>query len=110
MIPQLAGDGQFIVLTHIGPAFSSTSKSYESNGSIIESGSHKLQEILTQNYEKILLNIHGHTHNAEGVFSYGSKLTKVINPGSALYGKYAEITLKYTENSWSIFEINLKQV
>ena len=89
--------GNILVLTHVGPFTSNTSNQYENK--IIYSGSPALNEFLIKYENKIITNIHGHTHNAQGLGKVHN--IKVCNPGALLLMKFGFLNLvKNIENDY----------
>jgi Icc-related predicted phosphoesterase len=82
---------KFILLTHIGPFYSNTTKSYPKDGKCVYMGSIKLQDFLNQNPD-VFMNIHGHSHDALGRQSFSH--FNVINPGSLQNGNFGVLKLK----------------
>ena len=72
--------GNVIVLTHVGPFTSNTSNQFEEK--IIYSGSPALNDFLLKYENKIIGNVHGHTHDAQGLGKVHT--IKVCNPGTLL--------------------------
>ena len=100
---------QIILLSHSGPIWSDTSNSFN-QGKVKYCGSQNLQKIINMNYNKILLNIHGHTHKSIGLMSLFN--TKIVNPGSLRKGKFGEIIIRKNENinQWEVKSIQLKNI
>jgi Icc-related predicted phosphoesterase len=90
----------FILLTHCGPFYSSTSVQ-ESKGRCVYMGSIKLNEFLKQNRD-IFINIHGHTHQGIGINNFDR--LSVINPGSLSIGNFA--VMKVKRNFYDKWEIS----
>jgi len=104
-------DNSLILLTHIGPAWISTTskncKPYNDNERI-QSGSEAAYELMKsykyQEINKPLLWIHGHTHAGKGMTDFGS--IPILNPGGLCYGQFSILSLKYTDdNKWKIENI-----
>ena len=95
---------QVILLTHMGPFYSQTSVVVD-EGNYVYQGSKYLDEFIKKN-DNILLNIHGHSHNGEGISKVGN--TSVINPGTLLNGKFATIRIKRNFNNvWKIEKVEM---
>ena len=89
--------GSVILLTHVGPFTSNTANQYENK--IIYSGSPALNEFLIKYENKILVNVHGHTHDAQGMGKVHT--VKVCNPGALLYMRFGLLNLvKNAENDY----------
>ena len=89
--------GSVILLTHVGPFTSNTANQYEKR--IIYSGSPALNEFLIKYENKILVNVHGHTHDAQGMGKVHT--VKVCNPGALLYMRFGLLNLvKNAENDY----------
>ena len=90
--------GSVILLTHVGPFTSNTANQYEKR--IIYSGSPALNEFLIKYENKILVNVHGHTHDAQGMGKVHT--VKVCNPGALLYMRFGLLNLvKNAENDYN---------
>ena len=100
---------QIILLSHSGPIWSDTSNTF-TQGRVKYCGSQNLQNIINLNSNKILLNIHGHTHKSIGLmnlFNY-----KIVNPGALRKGNFGEIILRINKsiNKWEVKSIQLKKI
>ncbi len=85
-------EGQYILLSHIGPyECHTTVDSVAEEGKQIFMGSRKVQSLLTEK-DRIVVNIHGHTHNSPGEAQVSN--TQVFNPGAVKNGNYATMTLE----------------
>lgn len=92
---------KFILLTHNGPFFCQSSV-MEHKEKCVYMGSLGLSKFLKRKNEDILLNIHGHTHSSQGLYSVGN--VKVINPGALTIGKFSLIELKRDCNDdWYLY-------
>jgi Icc-related predicted phosphoesterase len=95
---------KYILLTHCGPFYSSTSI-MENKNKCVYMGSQNLQEFLKNNSD-IFLNIHGHTHKGHGRNNMAH--VSVINPGSLSEGNFAVLKLKRNFiDEWTIAETDL---
>jgi len=103
--PQICAKGQYIALTHFGPKSSSTTSYVTQDGTVIESGSEGLYQMLMSKQE-VFLNLHGHTHHAFGLCSLRDETLTVVNPGTASIGRYAKITLKKLIDVWKVDSVN----
>jgi len=114
----LKQEQQILLMTHVGPSASGTvnvrrlyreeddraedSKPYF----VIQSGSSTIQSHVDSDelQERVVLNVHGHTHDCKGSSMLGN--IPVLNAGSLREGNWAVITLKQdqqsTQNSWSV--------
>ena len=81
--------GNVIVLTHVGPFTSNTANQYENK--IIYSGSPALNDFLIKYENKIIANVHGHTHDAQGMGKVHN--VKIFNPGALLYMRFGLLNL-----------------
>jgi len=99
-----------IILTHVGPAWLSTSskngKPYNENERI-QGGSESSYELMStpkyQNENRPLLWIHGHTHSGKGLTDFGT--IPVLNPGALCYGQFSVLDLKLKNDKWVIENI-----
>ena len=70
-------------------------------------GSKHIKDLILDNKEKIVCNIHGHSHDGsfiQNVWKPKDPLP-IINPGSLHQGEFGEITLKRTlQGKWKVFE------
>lgn len=82
-------EGNCLLLTHVGPFTSSTSNQFEEK--IIYSGSPALNEFLINHENKIIANLHGHTHEAQGFSKVHS--VKVCNPGALFLKRFGILNL-----------------
>ena len=100
---------QIILLSHSGPIWSDTSNTF-TQGRVKYCGSQNLQNIINLNSNKILLNIHGHTHKSIGLMSCLN--SKIVNPGALMKGKFGEIILRKNKNlsQWEVKSIQLKKI
>ena len=81
--------GNVLVLTHVGPFTSNTANQYEEK--IIYSGSPSLNEFLLKYENKIIANVHGHTHDAQGLGKIHG--IKVCNPGAIMKRRFGLLNL-----------------
>ena len=96
-----APDTNLIVLTHVGPA--NTSTGITPSG--IYSGSKGIEEFLNKYNKQAVCAIHGHSHDCQGMVRKYDADCMIINPGPAAFGKFAEICLeKTTEGRWKLTE------
>jgi Icc-related predicted phosphoesterase len=108
-----------LLMTHVGPVESDTTKVREKVADednkyrMIMSGSTitqtQLERSIVQN--KVILNVHGHTHDATGhAMLYN---IPVVNPGPLKYGHYTIVSLKRKDsqqsNSWYAHNIEFHQ-
>lgn len=56
---------------------------------------------------RVLLNVHGHTHDASGVARIGR--CTVLNPGALQEGRYATLVLERLGGRWNIVKIELNR-
>ena len=98
---------QVIVMTHEGPFGSATAKNqyFEQNVTTYWGGSPRLRDLLQENKNRIVCNIHGHTHDGAFTVNIGSpdRPLTVINPGSLVQSEFGELTLKLnTHGKWEV--------
>ena len=93
--------GKVLVLSHNGPFTSNTANQFEEK--IIYSGSPSLNEFLIKYENKILANIHGHTHDAQGMGKVHN--VKVFNPGALLFKRFGLLSLVKNIESNYIWKI-----
>jgi Icc-related predicted phosphoesterase len=95
---------KYILLTHNGPFYSSTSLQIN-KGKIAYMGSKELGDFLNNN-DNIMLNIHGHTHDGKGYVNYNTY--SIINPGSLKNGDFAILKLKRNfADEWIISKVEM---
>jgi Icc-related predicted phosphoesterase len=100
---------KFILLTHHGPYYSSTANMQFKN-MWVYMGSKTLQEFLKKNNKEILMNIHGHSHGAQGMHKDLNRIP-VVNPGPLVEGKFAVLKLKRDFNDeWIMTKIEFNQL
>lgn len=95
--------GNVLLLSHIGPFTSNTANQYEEK--IIYSGSPSLNEFLLNHENKILVNVHGHTHDAQGLGKIHG--ITVCNPGAVLKRRFG--ILKLVKNSESCYKWKIEK-
>lgn len=102
---------QVIIMTHEGPFGSSTTlnKQFYNNETCYHAGSPALKQLILQNQQRVLCNIHGHTHDGASIQNMWkpSEPLNIINPGALSQGEFSEMTIKYVvgENRWKISEV-----
>ena len=109
-------DAQYILLTHIGPTHSSTVVDWRHNdiNKRIESGSITITKLLlnSNTQDKIICNIHGHTHLGVGLSWIGD--TPIINPGSLKDSnegnKFGILKIKRNANGYKVDETHFKTI
>jgi len=95
---------QVILLTHLGPFYSQTTINQEFN-KYIYMGSKYLDNFIKKS-DNILLDLHGHTHDGEGMTTVGK--VKVINPGTFLKGNFSIVKLKRNyNNEWKLEKLEI---
>ena len=106
---------QFILMTHEGPAECSTAinryfdygPEYKNSGKTYFCGNNSLRELLIDNQQNIVCNIHGHAHHGsfiQNIYKPCQPLP-VINPGALKLGEFGEMTLgKTITGKWKVFE------
>jgi Icc-related predicted phosphoesterase len=68
-------------------------------------GSKQLNKFISNN-DKVFLNIHGHTHDGDGLSKLGK--TNIFNPGSLTKGNFGIIKLKKDyKNIWKCEKIEI---
>ena len=69
-----------------------------------------MTKLILDNHEKILCNIHGHTHDGAFMQNMWKPFDPLyaINPGALDQGDFCELVLTYKvgENKWKITEAN----
>ena len=104
ILPQY--NSKVILLTHNGPFTSHTANAiYE--GRTVYSGSMEMDKFLVNNVNKIIANIHGHTHKGKGMAKVFT--TDIINVGNTAKGHYEKITIKKDQSTrfeWRITKID----
>ena len=81
--------GNFLFLSHVGPFTSNTANAYE-NG-LVYSGSKSLNDFLIKYEDKIVANVHGHTHDAQGMGKVHK--IRVCNPGALCSKRFGFLNL-----------------
>ena len=95
-------NASFLLVTHQGPFFSSTTLMVKDN-KYIYSGTKFLWKFLFSGKENIVLNVHGHSHDALGRISLG--VNYIVNPGSVNEGRLATIKIVETyTGKWQVGE------
>jgi Icc-related predicted phosphoesterase len=103
----LSPDYDYILLTHIGPINSSTAIMNQLNANPVYSGSQYLADALFKYQDRIVCNIHGHTHTCDGKQKFTSKTMEVINPGAMKLGYFATMQLvKKANGHWRLNDVN----
>lgn len=93
----------YVLLTHVGPWNSSTAIYNKKVGNPIYSGSQSLGDALIKYQDKIICNIHGHTHTCDGKEKYTYKLMEIINPGAMKLGYFASVQLiRKSDGHWRL--------
>ena len=99
-------------MTHEGPAGSPTAQNaYFTAGTppkikTYHCGGPKLTELLTANPERVVCDIHGHSHDGAFIQNLGKprEVLPVINPGSLGQGEFAEICISKVNGKWKVTE------
>lgn len=91
-------NGNVLFLSHVGPFTSGTSNQFEDK--LIYSGSPALNEFLIKYENKIIGNVHGHTHDAQGLGKVHN--IKICNPGSLKFMRFGLLNLvKNVESNYN---------
>jgi Icc-related predicted phosphoesterase len=114
----LSSESSVLLVTHVGPHQSDTVKVRRRNSEptekpyyIIYSGSATVQKQLerTELQDKVVLNVHGHTHDSKG--STMLDQIPVVNAGSLKEGNWGIVTLarrdESVSNSWFVKGVQL---
>lgn len=88
-------------MTHIGPHTSSTT--IDRQHRLYYTGSKTFDGYLQEHHEKIVLWVHGHTHEGKGMCRVEG--VKVVNPGPMQYGDFAVVALKKAKGLWGVAEV-----
>ena len=103
---------QVLLLTHCGPAevSSTTAVLYQDNKTPIESGSSNLRRLLetVEMQEKVVVNLHGHTHMSSGMVRVGK--VSVVNPGALVEDRYAVMELSKKNDLWQLESCTFKHI
>lgn len=94
-------------MTHDGPCTSATAidKYTRMTEGTIHFGSQHLFEYLKENQGKVVVNVHGHAHDAAPMDKINN--VRVVNPGSLRDGEFAELTLKENaDGTWRVAQYN----
>ncbi|XP_064405330.1 uncharacterized protein LOC135350462 isoform X2 [Halichondria panicea] len=101
-----------IFMTHSGPEHCSTTISHVDPRSPIICGSQSLYTALCKEelQHHVILNVHGHTHEASGQVTIGN--TTVINPGALMDGNFGLYTLQQTNKipGWRLSSVSLHKL
>lgn len=90
--------GNVLVLSHVGPFTSNTANAYEDG--LIYSGSQSLNDFLLKYENKIIGNVHGHTHDGQGMGKVHK--IKICNPGAILFKRFGALYLvKNAESNYN---------
>ncbi|KAL0217332.1 hypothetical protein RCL1_007913 [Eukaryota sp. TZLM3-RCL] len=100
-ITQIIGESsdKYILLTHTGPHGIKTTYHHNTNKGHVFMGSQSLEKVLKERDQSFLINIHGHTHDGQGLVDLGG--VPVLNPGAAVDGHVAILNLKKNDE-WEI--------
>ena len=102
------GNSQLIFLTHIGPLFTTTN-AMEEEGEYLYLGSKSIGEIF-KNEDNCFINIHGHSHLAEG-FVTNRPNKHVFNVGANYCGNYGKLEIiKNKEGKWEVFSNSIEYI
>jgi Icc-related predicted phosphoesterase len=99
-------------MTHEGPSGSSTAINtyFDEKGVKVNyhCGSPALTELLHSNRQRVVCDIHGHSHDGSFIQNIGipREVLPVINPGSLGQNEYAEIVISKVNNKWKLTEAN----
>ena len=101
-------NSKIILLTHNGPFSSNTANAIWTNNEgkklPVYSGSIELDKFLVNHRNRIIANIHGHTHKGKGMGKIFT--TDIINVGDTRVGNYGKIQIKKTNTKeWRITKI-----
>lgn len=103
---------KIILMTHEGPFGSSTCKNdykvFKDGGSIFHTGSPHLMKLITSNADKVILNLHGHSHDGsfyQNLQEPGTPLP-VINPGSLTQSEFGELVIGKKNGNWKVVQAN----
>lgn len=97
---ELEPNDSIILMTHTGPREIATTEVLPTSPSgagagrgVIQAGSSAIRSVLEEavNQSRIILNVHGHVHDAPGIARLGN--VPVVNPGSLAEGGFAVIEL-----------------
>ena len=102
-------ENDVVLVTHCGPFDISTTISLlDVNKSAIESGSTNLRRLLNEEsvQNRVVVNIHGHTHDSWGMAQVGS--VTVVNPGALMMKRYARLKLQRVDGRWSISAVSFE--
>ena len=105
---EIWGDSQLILLTHNGPLFTFTN-AMEEDGEYLYLGSKSIGEIF-QYYDNCFINIHGHSHSADGFITLRPE-KYVFNPGANYFGNYGIIeVVKDKEGKWTVLSDSIEYI
>ena len=88
---------QILFLSHNGPDASSTAIYEYSEDTIINAGSGSLTKFILKNKDRLLINLHGHVHPAQGMAKI--ELVPIINGGAFSFGEFCRVHLVYSTDS-----------
>merc|ERR1712137_71544 len=105
-----AGDS-VLLMTHVGPGSSSTAiQQIDLDLDVIKAGCFVLDKILREpeQQERVFLNIHGHTHFAEGTSKVGN--TFIFNPGAVAFKCFGIVGIRRTDKRWNYQKLEMIRV
>lgn len=100
-------NSKVILLTHNGPFSCDTANAIWEGTKVVYSGSIELDEFLVSHQDRIIANIHGHTHKGKGMGKVFN--TDIINVGDTQnkhYGKVLLVKDRSTKYQWKIKRID----
>ena len=103
-------NGDVLLITHMGPFTVNTSNQYLDN-KVTYSGSQALNDFILKYENKIIGNIHGHSHKGVGIGKLHN--TKIFNPGCLnleYYGFLYLLKNEMTNYKWKINKFELMKV
>lgn len=115
-VTDVGPEDSVILMTHEGPAGSSTTVDFDHNGTgvTLSCGSEAIAKLIRDNQgtgegvrRHIVAAVHGHSHNSAGMSSIGD--VKVINPGALCDGNFALLTLAKnpSDGLWHVSDCTL---
>lgn len=100
-------DTQIIMMTHLGPSYTTTSFNVE-EGAIMYLGSRLLGKRIEDD-NSLLINVHGHGHFGKGFANLPGK-KYVANPGASKESFYGTLKVNFEEGKWYVESVGFRNL
>jgi len=100
-----------LLMTHVGPGSSQTAiQQIDLDQDVIKAGCFVLDKIMREPelQERVFLNIHGHTHFAEGVSKLGN--TFIFNPGAIAFDCFGIVSIERKAGKWNYRSMEMMRI